>query len=183
MTQDTDYADYGELDLAGDQIKVRFARRLAHPPAKVWRALTEDQHLAAWFPTTIDGERAAGAKLSFAFREMEIPPMEGQMLAFDPPAVLEMVWGDETLRFELAADGAGTLLRFTASFAELGKVARDAAGWHSSLDLLACEVSGQPSSSGADEVWRRVHPVYVQRFGPEASTIGPPQEWEDAHRG
>src|SRR2546423_670092 len=82
------------------------------PPAGVWRALTEEQHLAAWFPTTIDGERAAGAKLSFAMREMEMPPMEGQMLAFDPPSLLELAWGEETLRFELAADGAGTLLRF-----------------------------------------------------------------------
>lgn len=182
MTQDTQpaEADYGELDLTGGQIKVRFARRLAHPPAKVWRALTEEQHLSAWFPTTIDGARAAGAKLSFAMRDMEMPPMEGEMLAYDPPSLLELVWGDETLRFELAADGSGTLLRLTASFAELGKVSRDAAGWHSCLDLLAAEVSGQPSPWKSDELWKRVHPVYVQRFGPAASTIGPPQEWEDS---
>ncbi len=35
---------------------VRFSRRLPHPPEKVWRALTEAEHLAAWFPTTVEGE-------------------------------------------------------------------------------------------------------------------------------
>jgi uncharacterized protein YndB with AHSA1/START domain len=28
---------------------LRFVRRLPHPPAKVWRALTERADLAAWF--------------------------------------------------------------------------------------------------------------------------------------
>jgi uncharacterized protein YndB with AHSA1/START domain len=168
-------ADYGELDRARGQISLRFTRRLAHPPAKVWRALTEEEHLAAWFPATIDGELAAGAKLSFGFRDVDIPPVEGQMLACDPPSLLEMAWGDnETLRFELAADGAGTLLQFTASFTELGKVARDAAGWHSCLDLLVCKVDGQAPPWRSRERWRQVHPVYVERFGPEAATIGPP---------
>jgi len=29
---------------------------------------------------------ATGARLSFSFREMEMPPMEGQLLAFDRKA-------------------------------------------------------------------------------------------------
>ncbi|PZG03110.1 SRPBCC domain-containing protein, partial [Nonomuraea aridisoli] len=38
---------------------LRLQRRLPHPPEKVWRAITEPEHLAAWFPTTvtIDGDR------------------------------------------------------------------------------------------------------------------------------
>jgi uncharacterized protein YndB with AHSA1/START domain len=175
-------ADYGELDRDSGQPVVRFTRRLAHPPEKVWRALTEPDHLAAWFPTTIDGELAAGAKLTFAFpRELAIPPMDGEMLTFDPPELMEMLWGEETLRFELAADGGGTLLRFTATFGELGKVSRDGAGWHSCLDVLACELDGQAAPWGESERWRLVHPVYVERFGPEASRLGPPQEWQDVH--
>jgi uncharacterized protein YndB with AHSA1/START domain len=180
MTQDQD-SDYGELDRTGGRATVRFTRRLAHPPAKVWRALTEPEHLAAWFPTTIDGERAAGAKLSFAFRDMDLPALDGEMLVCDPPSLLELTWSDERLRFELSPDGDGTLLRFTASFDELGRAARDGAGWHACLDLLACDVSGQPATWGPSQRWRQVHPGYVQRFGPEAATIGPPQEWQDAH--
>jgi uncharacterized protein YndB with AHSA1/START domain len=184
MTHDAEIAeaDFGELERAGDQATLRFTRRLSHPPAKVWRALTEPDHLAGWFPTTIDGELAAGAKLSFAFpKELAIPPMDGEMLAFDPPSLMEMRWGDETLRFELSPDGAGTLLRFSAVFDELGKAARDGAGWHDCLDRLTFELAGQSAPWGPSERWRVVHPRYVERFGPEASTIGPPKEWEDVH--
>ena len=51
--------------------------------------------------------------------------------------------GDETLRLELWAVGDGTMLVFTATFDEIGKAPRDGAGWHSSLDLLGCDVSGR----------------------------------------
>ncbi len=33
----------------------------------------------------------------------------------------------------------------------------------------------------AADRWREVHDSYVERFGPEASAIGPPEEWERVH--
>ena len=42
-----------------------FTRRLAHPREKVWRAVSEPEHLAAWYPQEIVGERRAGAPLRF----------------------------------------------------------------------------------------------------------------------
>jgi uncharacterized protein YndB with AHSA1/START domain len=179
MTHDTPPAasDYGTLDRGDGRVTLRFLRRLPQPPQQVWRALTEPEHLTAWFPTTIDGARAAGAKLSFAFREMPVPSMDGEMLAYEPPALLALVWGDETLRFELTPDGEGTVLSFTASFDELGKAARDAAGWHSCLDLLGWNLTGQPPPWRPDDRWGLVHRVYVERFGPEASVLGPPASY------
>src|SRR5438874_2545629 len=50
----------GQLEQGGGRWRVRFTRRLGHPPEKVWRALTEPAHLATWFPTTIEGDRADG---------------------------------------------------------------------------------------------------------------------------
>src|SRR4051794_15127554 len=41
--------------LDGQRWNVSFERTLPHPPEKVWRALTEAEHLKAWFPTTIEG--------------------------------------------------------------------------------------------------------------------------------
>ena len=47
---------YGELEQRSDgRWRLRFTRALAHPPEKVWRAITEPEHLAQWFPTTIEG--------------------------------------------------------------------------------------------------------------------------------
>ena len=118
--------ELGTLKRDGDLSVLRYRRVLRQPPETVWRALTEDAHLAGWFPTTIEGERSPGAPLRFSFREDEAPPFEGEMLVFDPPAALAMRWGDDLLRFELASEGSGSVLTLTVTFPEYGKAARDA---------------------------------------------------------
>jgi uncharacterized protein YndB with AHSA1/START domain len=164
----------GSLVPAGDRWQLRFERRLAHPPEKVWPALTEPGHLTVWFPADIEGERAAGAKVRFVFRNGEGPPSDGEILVYAPASTLELRWEDEILRFDLRPEGEGCVLTFVDTFAELGKASRDGAGWHVCLDLLEHHLAGQepPRSNGAH--WRDVHDIYVERFGPEASTIGPP---------
>ena len=170
----------GQLEQDGGRWRLRFARTLPHPPEKVWRALTEPEHLSVWFPTDIDGERTTGASLKFRFRDGEGPTIEGQMLSYDPPRLLELRWGDEeTLRFELQPVPGGTLLTFVNHIGQLGKAARDAAGWHASLDRLASELDGQAPSWSPMERWSQVHGMYVERFGPDASTIGPPASATD----
>jgi len=171
----------GQLRQEGDRWELRFTRHLPHPPEKVWRAVTEPEHLAAWFPTSIDGERAAGAKLTFAFPFDEAPGMEGEMVVYDPPSRMELVWGDDILRIHLEPEGSGTVLTFVNVFDELGKAARDAAGWHGCLDILAHELSGDPRPGPDNERWDEVHPAYVEGFGPEAAAIGPP-DWHPESR-
>ncbi len=172
---------YGRFERGDGQLRLRFTRRLPHPLQQVWRALTASEHLAAWFPTTIEGERAAGAPLRFAHRDGIAPPFEGEMLAFQPPSLMELRWGQDILRFELRPAGDETVLDFTDTFDELGRAARDGAGWHGCLDALGYEVAGQPSPWSSGDRWRQVRDAYVERLGAEASTIGPPREWERAH--
>ena len=175
-------AGLGTLERDGDHYVVTFRRRLAHPPERVWSALTEPEHLEHWFPTTIDGERVAGAHLSFAHRDVGLEPMDGKMLAFDPPTLMELRWGEDVLRFELESDGeGGTLLTLSDTIGELGKAARDGAGWHTCLAALADFLEAVDTAPSSADRWRAVHPAYVERFGPEAATLGPPREWEDAH--
>jgi uncharacterized protein YndB with AHSA1/START domain len=167
--------EYGTLERDGDRSVLRYRRRLAHPREKVWRALSEDEHLAEWFPTTVEGDRATGAPLRFSFRESEGEPFEGEMRVFDPPSVMEMRWADDVLRFELTPEGDDEcLLVLTVIFPEHGKAARDGAGWHVCLEQLAHAVDGTVPPPKSPERWREVHHGYVERLGPEASTIGPP---------
>jgi uncharacterized protein YndB with AHSA1/START domain len=177
----TDDADLGVLERGSGEVALRFTRRVPHPPGKVWRALTEPEHLAAWFPTTVEGDFVPGSPLRFSFRDMDLPPFDGAMQACDPPKLLEFSWGDERLRFELMPDGDGTVLSFSASFAEIGRAARDGAGWHTCLDLLGYDLAGEPAPWRQDDRWRQVHRAYVRSFGPEAATVGPPAEWEDTY--
>jgi uncharacterized protein YndB with AHSA1/START domain len=155
--------------------EVRFTRHLAHPIEKVWRAITEPEHLTAWFPCTIDGERVAGATLTFRFEAAGVEPFQGEMLAFDPPHLMELRWGDDVLRLELTPDGDGTTLVLTDTIRELGKAARDAAGWHECLALLGHAVAGEAAPFELGAVWSEVHPEYQAAFGPAASTLGPPE--------
>jgi len=171
-----DQTGLGTLARQGDRWTLTFTRRLAHPREKVWRAVTEPEHLAVWYPQQIVGERKAGAALRFVSSAGD--GFDGQMLVFDPPSVMEFTWGTDLLRIQLEADGPGTLLTLTDTFDDVGKAARDAAGWHECLDLLAADLDGTPPPTRG-QTWRQVHPVYVAALGPEASTIGPPPGWEE----
>ncbi len=162
----------GTLEDLGGRWRLRFTRELAHPPAKVWRAITEPEHLAAWFPQRISGDWAAGSKLTFSSPEGRGPDFYGEVLTAEAPSVLEFTWGTDVIRLELAPAPAGCTLTLLDTFGELGKAARDAAGWDVCLEYLASHLDGgAPVPPGR---WAELHPGYVEAFGPEAATIGPP---------
>ncbi|HEX7090343.1 MAG TPA: SRPBCC family protein [Longimicrobiales bacterium] len=177
----------GTLEQVGGQWRLRFVRRLAHPPEKVWQALTEEQHLAAWFPTTIEGELRPGAPLEFRYRGSDLPAEIGEVIACEPPRLLEFTWGGsadgtrpaERCRFELVPEAGGCTLVFTTTYDEVGKSARDAAGWHVCFDQLERHLAGAEPIAAPMERWKPLNRLYAQRFGPEAATIGPPEELPD----
>jgi uncharacterized protein YndB with AHSA1/START domain len=170
---------YGTLEEDGDgRWRLQFSRSLDAPPEKVWRAITEPEHLACWFPTTIEGERATGAHLRFVFPGNEAPPFEGEMLAFEPPSLMELQWGPDIVRLELRPSGDGTTLTLLTTLEERGKAARDGAGWHLCLDGLAARLRGEPHAGESKDIWRALNTEYVASFGAEAATIGPPEGFE-----
>ena len=168
----------GDLEQAGDRWRLRFTRELAYPPEKVWRAVTEPDHLDAWFPQRIIGEWTAGAPLKFESRGGEFPSFDGEVLACEPPSLLEFRWGSDVIRFEIAPNPRGCTFVLSDTFAEQGKAARDAAGWHVCLDSLAHHLQGAAPPWSSGDHWSEVHPGYVAKFGPDAATMGPPERQE-----
>ncbi|HEX4540429.1 MAG TPA: SRPBCC domain-containing protein [Acidimicrobiales bacterium] len=160
----------GQLLQTDDRFRLRFSRRLAHSPQKVWRAITEPEHLQAWFPGRIVGQWIVGSRLEF---HGEYPMMDGAVLAVEEGSLLEFRWGPDTLRLEIIPEGDGCTFTLTDTFDELGKAARDAAGWHECLDHLEDHLEGTPPRAWGER-WSQVHSRYVEQFGPEAATIGPP---------
>jgi uncharacterized protein YndB with AHSA1/START domain len=155
--------------------RLRFARRLAHPPEKVWRAITEPEHLKAWFPDTIVVDSwEVGAPLRFEPSPEMAEPFDGEVLAYEANAALEFRWGTDVIRLEVEPDGDGTLLTLLDTIDELGKAARDGAGWHTCLDYLKHHLDGTQPPWSHSERWREVHPGYVEDLGPDAAAIGPP---------
>jgi uncharacterized protein YndB with AHSA1/START domain len=167
---------YGTLDeIAAGSWQLRFTRTLPHPIETVWQAITEPEHLAHWFPTTIEGERKAGAPLRFDFPNGEMPAFDGEMLAFQPPSLMEFRWGTDIVRLELQPTGQGTVLNLFDTLDDRGKGARDGAGWHTCLDALERELGGDEAARDELRSWRDLAAHYAESFGPEAATIGPPE--------
>ena len=172
-----DVVRHGVLEQFGEIWTLRYARELGHPPERVWRALTERAELERWFPTGVEGEWRVGARLSLPFRGDAFPAMDGTVLQAREPEVLEFRWGPDTLLFRLTPGGIGTHLEFVVGLEELGKAARDGAGWHEALDLLETCLDGDaPWPLG--QRWAGLAPTYAAAFGPRAAAVGPPEGWE-----
>jgi uncharacterized protein YndB with AHSA1/START domain len=136
---------YGTLGSAADgRPTLRFERGYAHPPAKVWRAITERDQLRHWFVQVLDYDRmefdpAPGAAVVFT-PQAEYAALgvgRGTVTAYDPPRLLEYTWDNETLRWELEPDGTGCRLVFTNTFDDREAASGLDAGWQAGLDLLA----------------------------------------------
>src|SRR5581483_1054470 len=104
-----------------------------------------------------------------------IEPIEGEMLAYEPESLIEFRWGPDVVRIELRAVAEGTELTLLDTLEERGKAARDGAGWHTCLDALEAALRGDDGARAHMNAWAEVHPRYVEDFGPEAATIGPPE--------
>jgi uncharacterized protein YndB with AHSA1/START domain len=152
---------------------LRFERHLARPVEDVWRAVTEPEGLAAWFPTRIEiDEWTVGATLTHHFDDHDIDPLPGEVLECDPPRRLSFTWGTDTISYSLepAPDG-GTTFVLTE---ELGAsiAARNAAGWETCLDRLADGIAAEDDGDG----WRPRFERYVAAFEPVLGPQeGPPQ--------
>jgi uncharacterized protein YndB with AHSA1/START domain len=123
---------------------VRLERRLPHSVERVWRALTEPEELAHWFP---GGE-----------------PLE--VLVSDPPHVLAGRWFGDPLRLELHAEGDGCRLVLVQAFDDPDTSARTAAGWDRCLARLGALLGGAPMGERESLAgWPEAHERYAARFG------------------
>lgn len=158
------------LDTVDGRPVLRMERRLAHPPEKVWRALTEPAHLNQWYPFTVTAlEPRVGGRIAFdgggttvEGRVTELDPPRVFAFTQDPSAVLPRE-GVNQLRFELRPDGDGCLLVFTHAFHDRPHAAANAAGWDACLDALETVVDGGPVEPPGSLVGR--HEAYVEAFG------------------
>ena len=141
----------GTLVVSGEIAVIAFERRLSHPVEAVWAALTGAEELAAWLGSgTV--EPREGGQVSIRSGPGDRPERQltisGRVLVWDPPHVLEHEWiqpglGTSAVRYELDADGDGTVLRFTHRRSVAPGATGGRAGWHAYLDRLAAHLDGR----------------------------------------
>ncbi|GAB2800295.1 SRPBCC family protein [Streptomyces daliensis] len=159
-----------ELRTGGARPAIRLERRLAHPPEKVWRALTEPEQLVHWFPAAVEAEPFVGGGVAFAFPGEE-PATGGEVTEFDPPRVFAFTWEGDHLRWEVAPDGTGgsegeggSVLTLVHSFDDRYGAASFATGWSACVAGLAALLSGEPVPEGDPDDMAATHERYVREF-------------------
>ena len=93
-----------------------FECQLPHPPAKVWRALTDPSLLAQWLLPVVGLELTPGA--AFRFQAQPMPGWDGvvscRMLVVEAERQLRYTWAvgemDTVVTFTLSPTAAGTSL-------------------------------------------------------------------------
>jgi uncharacterized protein YndB with AHSA1/START domain len=138
------------LSSADGRSVLRVERRMAHPPQKVWAALTDPERLATWFPTTVRAQPRVGGTVEFGFGP------SGTVTDYDPPRLIAYTWGDDHLRWEVEPADEGSLLRLVHTFGDRAGAASFAAGWNACLAALAGDDPGDMAES---------HERFVTQFG------------------
>jgi len=173
-------ASGAQVQKDADKWALVLVRELHHPPAKVWRALTDPDHLREWSP--FDSDRNLDTVGTARLTTVGAPtPHVAETLVrrADPPKVLEFNWGGQDIRWELEPLGdGGTRLTIWHNI-ERAFISMGAAGWHICFDVLERFLAGEPIGRivGTDAMkfggWQRLNAEYAKRFGVEVPSWPP----------
>jgi uncharacterized protein YndB with AHSA1/START domain len=162
-----------EVRKDGETWTLVLVRDLRQPPATVWTALTDPEHLREWAP--FDADRNLGTVGTAMLSNVGAPTApvsETRVTRADAPSVLEFSWGGQDIRWELEPLGGGTRLTLWHNI-NRGYISMGAAGWHICFDVLDRLLAGQPIGRmvGADALkfggWQRLNAEYAKQFGVE----------------
>ena len=159
------------IEKDGERWTLVLVRDLRHPPAKVWKALTDPDELRQWAP--FDSDRNLGRVGTANLTTVAAPAphvSETHVKRADAPRVLEFNWGGQDIRWELEplADG-GTRLTLWHNI-DRRYISMGAAGWHICFDVLQRFLAGQPIGriAGGDAMkfdgWRRLNAEYAKEL-------------------
>jgi uncharacterized protein YndB with AHSA1/START domain len=129
---------------------IHVERRIAAPPASVFRYLTESDLWSRWQGESAELEPTPGGRFQVRMAEGQV--VEGVFVAVEPDRRVVVSWGwqqhprmppgTSTVEFELVPDGDGTLVRLTHRGLPPEDVPIHRAGWDMFLPRLEIAVGG-----------------------------------------
>lgn len=164
-------ASGASVEKDGEKWTLVLVRDLRHPPEKVWRALTDPEHLRQWAP--FDSDRSLASVGTAMLTTVGAPALhvtESQVTRADAPKLLEFSWGGQQVRWELELRDGGTRLTLWHNI-DRRYIAMGAAGWHICLDVLAGFLGDHPlgRTVGPDAMkidgWQKLNADYARQLG------------------
>ena len=172
-------ASGAHVEKDGEKWTLVLVRDLHHPPAKVWNALTDPEHLREWAP--FDSDRNLDTVGTAKLTTVGAPTPQvsvTEVTRADAPSVLEFNWGGQDIRWELEPRGSGTRLTLWHNI-NRNFIAMGAAGWHICFDVMERLLAGHPIGRivGAEVMnfggWQRLNAEYAKQFGVETPSAPP----------
>lgn len=159
-----------ECRATDDRWTLVFVRDLRHPPEKVWAALTEPEQLREWAPFTANKDLSSVGDATLTMIDGEIAEdLQASVRRAEPPTLLEYTWGNDLLRWELAATDSGTRLTLRHTIDDRDWVPKVAAGWHLCLVVAEHLLDGQPigpirGENALNYGWQALHDAYAEKL-------------------
>lgn len=150
------------LTTSDGRTALRMERRLAHPPAKVWSAITDPAQIGQWFPAEVTVELRPGGAMTFTMPGVSGIAMTGTVTDAEEPRLFAFTWGEDHLRWEITPDGEGSLLTLVHTFGDRFGGASFASGWHLCLTSLSQLLDG--ASTAVERDTGELHEAYVEQF-------------------
>ena len=142
-----DKRSFGRIESLGDGFAGHLEHHYDHAVAEVWKQLTDPACLPQWLaPGSIELRQGGKVHIDFADSGVIIDSM---VTAFDAPRLLEYSWShgnqpQRPLRWELTADGSGSLLHLTVHVPKDEDPAKACAGFEGHLEMLGAALEGVP---------------------------------------
>jgi uncharacterized protein YndB with AHSA1/START domain len=151
---------------------IRLDRHLPQSIDAVWTIVTDPEVMRTWFPTRIEiDEWRAGATLTHHFDEVDVGPLPGTVIDWEPPHRVSFTWGEDTITFLLTGTPNGGTIFVLTEELSAAHAARNAAGWESCLDRLQLQRE--------TESWTTRFERFVEAFAPVLGPQeGPPEGFE-----
>ena len=159
------------LEATGDQWHLIIDRVVAHPPARVWTALTDPEDLAQWGPFVTDRPLTSTGPVQLTIRDMEdSEPSDEEVRVVEPESLLEYSWGSGVLRWEVHPHDDGSRLVLRHRFPDRDEAPSYAAGWQLCLrsltELLGTGAAQSRVGTAAPAFgWQELHDQYRSYLG------------------
>ncbi|HVE92855.1 MAG TPA: SRPBCC family protein [Actinomycetota bacterium] len=176
----------GQAQRMGDEWELRFERRLPHPVAKVWDALTQPEQWKHWLAEGGQVDLRVGGRIS-----MTGHGIESTITELDPPRLIAFGWNSfdwegGIVRWELEPAEGGTQLVLTHRLKGMSQEQADEfrgrfdlpdgwkpvpstlAGWHVLLDQLARALDGHTDQL-EHQYWTKLNEEYAERLGSQVT--------------
>ncbi|MFJ9848699.1 SRPBCC family protein [Streptomyces sp. NPDC101150] len=157
------------LRTADGRTALRMERRLAHPPEKVWAAITDPAQIEQWFPSEVTVELRPGGAMTFSMPGVSGVAMTGTVTDADAPRLFAFTWGEDHLSWEITPDGDGSLLTLVHTFGDRFGGASFASGWHLCITALSQLLDGESTAVYPDS--GALHEAYLEQFDLGQGTV------------